>query len=72
MEVIEGLDVLVLRGSAQDVEQMMEVVRLIERLTQDTEPEIDIRADEAHRMRRPWPPWSRPCTTKFTWRGRAP
>ena len=27
MEVIDGLDVLVLRGSAQDVEQMMAVVR---------------------------------------------
>ena len=30
MEVIEGLDLLVLRGSAQDVQQLMEVVRQIE------------------------------------------
>ena len=72
MDVIDGLDVLVLRGSAQDVEQMMEVVRQIERLSAETEPAIDITLDEAHRLRAPWPPWSRPCTTKFTCRGRAP
>jgi type II secretion system protein D len=42
MDVIEGLDVLVLRGSAQDVEQMMEVVRQIERLSAETEPAINI------------------------------
>src|SRR5208283_3611231 len=42
MDVIEGLDVLVLRGSAQDVEQMMEVVRQIERLSAETEPAIDV------------------------------
>ena len=42
MEVIDGLDVLVLRGSAQDVEQLMEVVRQIERISQETEPAIDI------------------------------
>ena len=42
MEVIDGLDVLVLRGSAQDVEQMMEVVRQIERLSAETEPAIEI------------------------------
>jgi len=42
MEVINGLDVLVLRGNAQDVEQMMEVVRQIERLSEETEPAIDI------------------------------
>ena len=42
MEVIDGLDVLVLRGSAQDVDQLMEVVRLIERLIPETEPAIDI------------------------------
>ena len=42
MEVIDGLDVLVLRGSAQDVEQMMEVVEQIERISAETEPAIDI------------------------------
>jgi len=42
MEVINGLDVLVLRGNAQDVEQMMEVVRQIERLSAETEPAIDV------------------------------
>jgi type II secretion system protein D len=42
MDVIEGLDVLVLRGSEQDVEQMMEVVRQIELLSAITEPEIEI------------------------------
>lgn len=42
MEVINGLDVLVLRGNAQDVEQMMEVVRQIERLSEETEPAIEI------------------------------
>jgi type II secretory pathway component GspD/PulD (secretin) len=42
MDVIEGLDVLVLRGSAQDVEQMTEVVRQIERLSAETEPAIDV------------------------------
>ena len=44
MEVIEGLDVLVLRGSPQDVQQMMEVVRQIERISQETEPSIEILA----------------------------
>ncbi len=42
MEVIEGLDVLVLKGSAQDLEQMMEVVRQIERISAETEPAIEI------------------------------
>ncbi len=42
MEVIDGLDVLVLRGSAQDVEQMMAVVEWIERISTITEPAIDI------------------------------
>ena len=42
MEVIDGLDVLVLRGSAQDVEQMMEVVRADRTVSAETEPAIDI------------------------------
>jgi type II secretion system protein D len=42
MEVIDGLDVLVLRGSAQDVEQLMDVVRLIEQLIPETEPAVEI------------------------------
>jgi type II secretion system protein D len=41
VEVIEGLDVLVLRGSAQDVEQLMDVVHLVETITHDTEPAIE-------------------------------
>ncbi|MGA2259074.1 MAG: hypothetical protein ABSG53_30760, partial [Thermoguttaceae bacterium] len=40
MEVIDGLDVLVLRGSAQDVEQLMAVVRSIEGSPGLTEPPI--------------------------------
>ena len=42
VEVIEGLDVLVLRGSAQDVEQLMQVVHLVESISRDTEPAIEI------------------------------
>ncbi len=42
MEVIDGLDLLVLRGSAQDVEQMMAIVEWIERMSALTEPAIDI------------------------------
>ena len=42
MEMIDGLDVLVLRGNTQDVEQLMEVVRQIERLSPETEPAIEV------------------------------
>lgn len=42
MDVIDELGVMVLRGNAQDVEQMMEVVRRIEEFARLTEPEIDI------------------------------
>jgi len=42
MEVIEGLDMLVLRGSAQDVEELMRIVRIIEAILPETEPAIEI------------------------------
>ncbi len=42
MEVIEGLGVVILRGSTQDVEQMMRVVEWIDMITKETEPEIQI------------------------------
>ena len=42
MEVIEGLDVLVLRGNEDDVQQLMAMVRLLEGFSGLTEPTIDI------------------------------
>jgi general secretion pathway protein D len=42
LEVIEGLDMLVLRGSARDVEELINLVKYIEEITRQTEPAIEI------------------------------
>jgi type II secretion system protein D len=42
IEAIEGLDVLVLRGKAQDVEQVMEIIDQLERVSAETEPAIHV------------------------------
>jgi general secretion pathway protein D len=42
IESIEGLNVLVLRGKAQDVEQVMEIIRQIERVSVETEPAVQV------------------------------
>jgi general secretion pathway protein D len=42
VEVIEGLDVLVLRGGAQDLDEIAKVVKYIEEITRTTEPAIEI------------------------------
>jgi general secretion pathway protein D len=42
IESIEGLNVLVLRGKAQDVEQVMEIIRQIERVSAETEPAVRV------------------------------
>jgi general secretion pathway protein D len=39
---LEGLDTLVLRGKAQDVEQVIEVIKEIERISAETEPAIQV------------------------------
>ena len=51
MDVIEGLDVLVLRGGAQDVQQMMQVVQVIEELTWSYRTGDRHHAHEARRER---------------------
>ena len=42
IESLEGLDVLVLRGKAQDVEQVLEIINQIERISAETEPAIQV------------------------------
>jgi type II secretion system protein D len=42
IEALEGLDVLVLRGKAQDVEQVLEIINQIERVSAETEPAIQV------------------------------
>lgn len=42
IEMLEGLDVLVLRGSATDVEQVMEIINQVERLSAEITPAIEI------------------------------
>jgi len=42
IEAIDGLDVLVLRGKAQDVEQVIELINQIERVSAETEPSIQV------------------------------
>ena len=40
--MLDGLDVLVLRGNTQDVEQVMEIINQIERLSAETKPAIEL------------------------------
>jgi type II secretory pathway component GspD/PulD (secretin) len=42
IESLEGLDLLVIRGSRNDVDQVVEVIRQIERLSTETEPAIEV------------------------------
>ncbi len=42
MEVIDGLDVVILKGGAQDVQQMIDFLHFIEQFSGVTEPVIDI------------------------------
>jgi general secretion pathway protein D len=42
IESIEGLDVLVLRGKAQDVEQVMKIIEHLERVSAETEPAVQV------------------------------
>ena len=42
IEMLEGLDVLVIRGNTADVEQVMEIIKQIERLSAETEPAIEV------------------------------
>ncbi len=42
IEMLDGLDVLVLRGNTQDVEQVMEIINQIERLSAETKPAIEL------------------------------
>jgi general secretion pathway protein D len=42
VELLEGLDVLIVRGHRRDVEQVMAVIQQIERLAQVTEPAIEV------------------------------
>jgi type II secretion system protein D len=42
IESLEGLDVLVLRGKAQDVEQVLEIINQIERVSAETEPAVQV------------------------------
>jgi len=42
IEFLEGLDVLVVRGNRRDVERVMQIIRQIEEISVETEPEIRI------------------------------
>jgi general secretion pathway protein D len=42
IETLEGLDVLVLRGKAQDLEQVLQIINQIERISTETEPAIHV------------------------------
>jgi len=42
IEFLEGLDVLVVRGNRRDVERVMQIIRQIEQLSTETEPEIRV------------------------------
>lgn len=40
VEMLDGLDVLIIRGHRRDVQRVMEIIQQIERLSQETEPAI--------------------------------
>ncbi len=42
VEMLEGLDVLIIRGHKKDVEQVMNVIKQVEQLSVKTEPAIEI------------------------------
>ncbi len=42
IEMLDGLDVLVLRGSQQDVNQVMDIINQIERLSAEIEPAVEL------------------------------
>ncbi|MGQ9770557.1 MAG: secretin N-terminal domain-containing protein [Thermogutta sp.] len=42
IEFLEGLDVLVVRGNRRDVERVMQIIRQIEEMSLETEPEIRV------------------------------
>ena len=49
VEFVEGLDVIVLRGSERDVQRVMEIIKQIEELSAVTVPEIQIVRAEVRR-----------------------
>jgi len=42
IEMLEGLDVLVIRGNRRDVQQVVEIIQQIEKLSVETEPAIEV------------------------------
>jgi type II secretion system protein D len=42
IESLEGLDILVIRGSRNDVDQVVDMIRQIERLSAETEPAVEV------------------------------
>lgn len=42
IEMLEGLDVLVIRGNVRDVKQVMDIIQEIEELSKKTEPAIEV------------------------------
>ncbi len=42
VEMLEGLDVLIIRGRTKDVEQVMNVIKQVEQLSAKTEPAIEV------------------------------
>ena len=42
IEMLDGLDLLVIRGSQQDVNQVMDIIGQIERLSAEIEPAVEI------------------------------
>jgi len=42
IEMLEGLDVVIIRGHQRDVDQVMDIIKQIERLSTETQPAIEI------------------------------
>ena len=51
VEFVEGLDVIVLRGSERDVQRVMDIIKQIEELSAVTVPDIEIYRAEVRRQR---------------------
>ncbi len=42
VQILEGLDIIVLRGHRRDVQQVMEIIKRIQEISRETEPEIRV------------------------------
>ncbi len=70
IEMLDGLDVIVLRGNAQDVAQVTDIINQIERHEQGDGAGHRDRARSSKLTARPWDRCCNRSTTRSTWRGR--